>query len=308
LSGTDQSRPKHICVCICTHKRPVLLGRLLSKLDDQQTEGLFDYSAVIVDNDKSESARPVAEAAARTSRFCIGYHVEPEQNIARARNRAVENAKGDLIAFIDDDEFPMNDWLLNLFKARERFGADGILGPVRPHFEDDCPAWIPQSRLCERPSHDTGTVMPASETRTGNLLLKKEIFDDPDNRFDPQFGRTGGEDVWFFMKISAKGRVFVWCEEAAVYETVPPERWKESFYFKRAVRIGGLSGDEVRTKGLPGPGLARVIAGSCYYSIALPFALCCGKPVFMRHLVKGAYNVSFLLGYFGHVSIRFRDD
>ncbi len=286
----------------------MLLGRLLSKLDDQQTEGLFDYSAVIVDNDKSESARPVAEAAARTSRFCIGYHVEPEQNIARARNRAVENAKGDLIAFIDDDEFPMNDWLLNLFKARERFGADGILGPVRPHFEDDCPAWIPQSRLCERPSHDTGTVMPASETRTGNLLLKKEIFDDPDNRFDPQFGRTGGEDVWFFMKISAKGRVFVWCEEAAVYETVPPERWKESFYFKRAVRIGGLSGDEVRTKGLPGPGLARVIAGSCYYSIALPFALCCGKPVFMRHLVKGAYNVSFLLGYFGHVSIRFRDD
>src|SRR5262249_20618415 len=161
----------------------------------------------------------------------------------------------------------------------------------RPHFEDDCPAWIPQSRLCERPSHATGTVMPASETRTGNLLLKKEIFDDPDNRFDPQFGRTGGEDVWFFMKISAKGRVFVWCEEAAVYETVPPDRWKESFYFKRAVRIGGLSGDEVRTKGLPGPGLARVIAGSCFYSITLPFALCCGKPMFMRYLVKGAYNV-----------------
>ena len=302
------SAPQHICVCICTHKRPALLSRLLTRLGDQQTEGLFDYSAVIVDNDKSESARPVAESIGRTSKFRIGYHVEPEQNIARARNRAVENAQGDLIAFIDDDEFPMNDWLLSLFKARERFGADGILGPVRPHFEDDCPAWIPQSRLCERPSHETGTVMPASETRTGNLLLKKEIFDDPDNRFDPQFGRTGGEDVWFFMKISAKGRVFVWCEEAAVYETVPPDRWKESFYFKRAVRIGGLSGDEVRTKGLPGPGLARVIAGSCFYSISLPFALCCGKPVFMRYLVKGAYNVSFLLGYFGHVSIRFRDD
>ena len=47
--------------------------------------------------------------------------------------------------------------------------------------------------------------MPPSDTRTGNLLLKREIFDDPDNRFEPQFGRTGGEDVWFFVKVSAKG-------------------------------------------------------------------------------------------------------
>jgi len=33
-----------------------------------------------------------------------------------------------------------------------------------------------------------------------------------------------------------------------------------------------------------------------------------GKPVFMRVLVKSAYSVSFVLGYFGYVSIKERHD
>ena len=36
----------------------------------------------------------------------VKYCVEPRQNIALARNKALQNAEGDLIAFIDDDEFP----------------------------------------------------------------------------------------------------------------------------------------------------------------------------------------------------------
>ncbi len=101
MIGIDQ-----ISVCICTYKRPDLLRRLLERLDEQKTAGLFDYSAVIVDNDKSESARETAELYARQLRMSISYHVEPEQNIALARNRAIENASGDYVALIDDDEFP----------------------------------------------------------------------------------------------------------------------------------------------------------------------------------------------------------
>jgi glycosyltransferase involved in cell wall biosynthesis len=86
-------------------------------LEGQKTESLFDYSNVIADNDRSESARQTVESCTRQLKISISYYVEPEQNIAYARNKAVENAKGDFIGFIDDDEFPIEQWLLNHYKA-----------------------------------------------------------------------------------------------------------------------------------------------------------------------------------------------
>lgn len=297
----------HICVCICTYQRPELLRRLLSTLEAQETQGLFDYSIVIVDNDKHASAKEIVESFARRSNIQTRYYVEGEQNIALARNMAVENARGDFIACIDDDEFAPKDWLQNLYTCCMRYAVDGVLGPVKPHFSEGCPVWLNKARVCDRPSHPTGMIMCATDTRTGNLLMRRDIFDDPDNRFDPQFGRSGGEDVWFFVKVIAKGRVFIWCDEAEVYEAVTPDRWKMSYYLLRSMRIGGLTGEEVREKGLPGPRIARVVAAACGYSLILPFSLIFGKHVFVRLLDKGAYNVAFLLGYCGHVLIRDRN-
>jgi hypothetical protein len=48
----------------------------------------------------------------------------------------VENADGDFIAFIDDDEFPVNNWLLALFDTCNQYNVDGVLGPVRRHFDE----------------------------------------------------------------------------------------------------------------------------------------------------------------------------
>ena len=82
----------------------------------QRTEGIFEYSIVIVDNDSSQSGGDDAVAFARQSNITVNYFVEPEQNIAMARNKAIRNARGDFIALIDD-EFPVDEWLLNLYKA-----------------------------------------------------------------------------------------------------------------------------------------------------------------------------------------------
>ncbi len=43
------------------------------------------------------------------------------------------------MAFIDDDERPPDRWLLTLFKAYEKYGVDGVLGPVKPHFDPGAP-------------------------------------------------------------------------------------------------------------------------------------------------------------------------
>jgi glycosyltransferase involved in cell wall biosynthesis len=154
----------HVCVCICTFKRPGLLATLLQKLEQQQLENELTMSVVVADNDKHRSGEAsVSEARAR-GRLAIVYCVEPEQNIAKARNAALRHAKGEYLAFIDDDEVPDDQWLANAVRFCRAAGVDGMLGPVRPYFQHQPPAWLTKGRFCDRPEPATGHVLPWSST------------------------------------------------------------------------------------------------------------------------------------------------
>ena len=108
------SARNHISVCICTYKRARLLARLLTELENQITDQLFTYSVVVADNDYAKSGKNVVQSFNARHKIGVRYCNEPEQNIALARNKAVENADGYFVAFIDDDECPASNWLLNL--------------------------------------------------------------------------------------------------------------------------------------------------------------------------------------------------
>jgi succinoglycan biosynthesis protein ExoM len=149
---------EHITVCICTFKRPQLLKRLLEELRFQKTEGRFDYSIVVADNDAEESAKQVVTDFARNSSAEMIYCVEPTPNIALARNKVLSRSRGDYLAFIDDDEFPSEDWLLVLLKTCKTHRVDGVLGPVKPHFEVEPPKWLIKAGFYDRATHDTGFV------------------------------------------------------------------------------------------------------------------------------------------------------
>ena len=285
----------HISVCICTYKRPELLRRLLSKLEEQDTEGLFDYSIVIVDNDRSESARQTAEAFARQSKISISYYVEQEQNIAFARNRGIKNAKGDFIGLIDDDECPNQKWLVNLLNALNHYNSDGILGPVLPHFEEEPPKWILKGRVFDRPSHPTGYVLEWNNTRTGNALLRRELFKEGSVWFDPAFG-SGGEDRDFFKRKIEEGNVFVWCNEAPVFETVPVKRWKRTVLLKRALLRGKMA---FNATGSESAGVFRSVVAIFLYTCCLPLFFVIGHHVFMKYLIKDCDHLGKVAAFLG---------
>ena len=300
------SEKKHICVCVCTYKRPQLIKRLLVKLQNQSVDGLFTFSVVVVDNDLNLSAKLTVNEVKEKSIISIDYHSEPEQNISLARNKAIENSTGDFIAFIDDDEFPTPGWLVNLFNAYHKYEADAVLGPVKPHFDAPTPRWLIKSKLCERKSYKSGTILNWKQTRTGNVLLDRDIFKNKNNRFEPEFGRTGGGDNRFFRQISEQGRIIVWCNEAIVYETVVPKRWKKLFYIKKFLRIGGLTG-KLKKKREP-LYIIRFISAFFFYMLLLPFSPLFGQHLFMRFLLKIVYYFGCISGYFGYVFIKNRDD
>jgi succinoglycan biosynthesis protein ExoM len=288
------SQTQHISVCVCTYKRPELLKRLLKDLSNQDTGGLFTYSIVVVDNDHLRSAEPAVSEFGRASTIPIKYCVEPQQNIALARNKAIQNTCGEFIAFIDDDEFPIRRWLLTLLKALEEYGVDGVLGPVKPHFDDQPPEWVVKGGFYDRPSYPTGFVIDWRKGRTGNVLFKRKILTSDTQLFRPEF--RAGEDQDFFRRLIEKGHVFVWCHEAMAYEVVPPMRWDRTFLLRRALLLGEVA--------LHHPTFgARDIATSLIavptYILALPFALVLGHGRFMLLLMKLFNHVGRLLALIG---------
>ncbi|MFX0135266.1 MAG: glycosyltransferase family 2 protein [Candidatus Hodarchaeota archaeon] len=287
--------PDHICVCICTYKRPKMLVHLLSVLQNQKTGQLFTYSIVVVDNDHTQSARGIIASFKENSLIDIDYYCESEQNISLARNKAVQNANGDFVAFIDDDEFPTNTWLYNLYKALLKYNVDGVLGTVRPRFEGKPPRWVIKGKFYEKPSDKTGLVLQWRNSRTSNVLLRKSIFNECDNMFDPAFGR-GGEDRDFFRRMIEKGCVFVWCAEAPVYEEIPPERCSRSFMLKRALLRGKVS--------LLHPSfnifdIIKSLIAVSLYTLALPLLFLIGHHIFMEYLVKDFEHIGKLLAVCG---------
>lgn len=288
------TNPKHICVCICTYKRPEFLRRLLQDLSTQETEGLFTFSAVVVDNDAQRSAEPVVRECGTTSQLSIKYCTEPQQNIALARNKAVANAAGDFIAFIDDDEFPIRRWLLTLFEACQKYSVDGVLGPVKPHFDENAPTWVIKGKFYDRATYPTGLVIDWRKGRTGNTFLKMDVFSGETMPFRPEFRQ--GEDQDFFQRMIEKGYVFIWCDEAVAYEIVPPVRWKRKFMLRRALLRGSI---EPKTSGFGMRDILKSIVAVCAYAIALPFSLIIGQHKFMSLLVRLCDHLGKLLAVMG---------
>ena len=282
-----------VSVCICTYKRPKLLGRALAELEKQHTGGKFTFSIVIADNDRHQSSKSVVDAFRAGSLIETTYCVEPEQNIALARNKALENATGNYVAFIDDDEFPAADWLAALVHACENYGADGVLGPVMPWFDEPPPKWIIQGKFCERPQLSTGVVLEWKQTRTGNVLFRRQLLRDLQPSFRREFG-NGGEDQDFFRRLIEKGRTFIWCNEAIVYEVVPPERWKRSYMFRRAL----LRGQNERLFLTPGS-IGKSVLAVFVYAVILPFTLLLPHHIPMNYAVRFLDHFGKLLAAIG---------
>jgi succinoglycan biosynthesis protein ExoM len=288
----------HLTICICTCGRPAMLERLLHEIYRQETARAFTFSVVVTDNDSTQSALAVVEKCRRelvAEVPQIVYAVEPAKNIALARNNALSHATGDFIVFIDDDEFPAPGWLLNLFRTCARYRVAGVLGPVKPHFEHEPPQWLIKGGFYQRPTHPTGFVVPWQECRTGNVLFRRNILETSESPFCPEFG-MGGEDQDFFRRMLGRGHRFIWCDEAVVYEAVPPSRWSRRLLIHRALLRGRntFRHPKHRLRNL----LKSVIAVPAY-ALALPVLLLAGQHYFMKYLVKLADHVGRLLASVG---------
>lgn len=222
-------------VCICTFKRPEMLDSLLAALFNQQLDPDVRLAVLVVDNDPSASAAEVAEKWSMAKPE-FRYVLEGARNIASARNRVLQEAQGDFILLIDDDELPTPTWASYLLAEAENSSSDVVLGPVLPLFSRS----VQERHLVQslkRPRHSTGTNASRIDWRAGNGMIRRSCLLGSD-RFPEEFGLSGGEDFVFFARLSARGLKITWCDEAVVYEITPDARLNTSYIVKRRYASG----------------------------------------------------------------------
>ncbi|MHB8505740.1 MAG: glycosyltransferase family 2 protein [Acidimicrobiales bacterium] len=120
--------PTLVSVIVTTKDRAPLLGRQLAAVQDQDYAGPFEI-VVSDDGSRDATAALLADVARRDDRLVV-VHGATSRGSSHARNVGAAVARGELLAFCDDDDVVPQDWLRCLVDASSR--ADVVCGVNRP--------------------------------------------------------------------------------------------------------------------------------------------------------------------------------
>jgi succinoglycan biosynthesis protein ExoM len=228
-----QDLSRTVDVCVCTFRRPQI-ATLLASLAKQDLPAGWRIRVIVADNDETPSARDAILEAFAACGLDGTYIHAPARNISIARNACLDAVRANLGAFVDDDETAHPDWVANLIHRLRATGAGVVFGRVAAIYAADAPKWAVNGDL-----HSTEVFFRNGEVEGGytcNVLFRRDAVGDL--RFDPAFGRTGGEDTIFFGALARNGVYMAYAYNAVVDEPVGADRSTLDWLAKRAFRSG----------------------------------------------------------------------
>ena len=244
-------------VAVCTWNRAKLLDQTLAQLARLEVPGTTSWEVLVVENGCTDETPDVLSR--HSSNLPLRVAHEPTRGISHARNRAATEARGEFIAFVDDDVLVEPSWLDAYARAVREFPESAFFGgPILPFFDGSPPEWISASlpilgtafALC-----DFGAQRRPLDARhlpySANLAVRTTC--QRRHRFDPALGRVGkellsGEEADAMQRMLAAGLSGTWLPEARVRHFVPRERMTED-YIRRYYR--GIGRTDVRRGGAP---------------------------------------------------------
>jgi glycosyltransferase involved in cell wall biosynthesis len=131
-----------LTVAIPTYNGESSLSEVIERLRHQTDVEHLNWEIIIVDNNsKDGTAKLIQEYQEHWNHpFPLRYILESEQGAAFARNRAIKEAKGEIIAFLDDDNLPKNNWIIEAYKFLQTHPKAGALASqIHGHFEVEPP-------------------------------------------------------------------------------------------------------------------------------------------------------------------------
>jgi glucosyl-dolichyl phosphate glucuronosyltransferase len=247
-----------LSVIICTYNRQPFLDQLFEGLVSQ-TLNKDQFEVVVVDNNSTDQTKAICEKwIADHPEIRMRYVLETRQGLSHARNRGIQESRGSLLSFVDDDAHTPPDFLrkLNDFFL-EHPGIDGAGGRIVLKFEGSRPDWLNKyvdSLLGHFDLGDKTRLFRKKEyPRGSNMTFRSHVFEKAGG-FDVELGRTGnvmlgGEEKEFYYRFRDHGFRAVYYPEAWLYHLVPDSRLSTEYLRKQAEGVGYSEALRVRQQG-----------------------------------------------------------
>lgn len=281
-----------LSLVIATYNRAEQLMVTLASVGEQSAKPSL-WECIIVDNNSRDNTQErVAEFAKEHPTLNIRYCFEPNQGLSYARNKGISEAKGDIIAFIDDDERIVAEFINSYIKLfDEHPDAMAAGGKIIAEYPTGRPRWM--SHYTERPianPMDFGdyiTTFPKGRIPGGgNMAMRRELFDSV-GVFDTSLGRMGGkliggEESELFERIYSLGMKCYYAPRAVMYHIIPAEKLTTE-YFERLCYNTGVS---QLTRAKIHNRITRLYIGEAMKWCATLLLCLLHRPAQSRHLIK----------------------
>lgn len=238
-----------VSLIICTHNRCESLKETLTSLIGQKTDKDFNFEILAIDNASTDGTKSVVESFKDSLSGRLRYLFEAQKGKPYAMNLGIKEAKGDIIAFIDDDclvEDP--DFLLSINRVFQEQGLDiGFMGgKILPKWTGEPPAWLTESLMGPLALLDYGNEpfvlefnRPDINKRLfygANYAFRKKVFQ---KYGDINVAKTLAQDTDICLRMLTAGVKGYYAPQICVKHKVPTGRLTPQYfyqwYYKRGI-------------------------------------------------------------------------
>ncbi|MGD1858331.1 MAG: glycosyltransferase [Leptolyngbyaceae cyanobacterium] len=231
-----------ISAIICTHNRAQYLG---AAIDSLLAQTLTNIEVIVIDNASTDATAEVVQT--RLSDARLRYVYEAKLGLSTARNTGAQLAKGDILAYLDDDAEASPQWLASLLEVYENNDKIAIAGGkvtlLWPPGVQQPPVWLSADLASGLGAYDLGDQLryikhPSLTPRGLNYSLRKTFLDSVGG-FDVNLGRVGknllsNEELHMTQLALKQGWQVVYVPRALAAHNVSPARLKPSWFLSRS--------------------------------------------------------------------------
>jgi hypothetical protein len=238
-----QSVSPILSVVLATYDRHRLLEGCIDSLLGQ-TADPASFEIIVVDNS------PDPAAAANFGRRYAGmtnvrYLLEPVAGVNNARNKGLAQARGRIVALVDDDAVAARDWMQQIVAAFEAYGARAgcVGGRIVPRWTAPRPPWLHDKLLGYLSIVDWGG--PIRELGPGEWIASCNMAFDREallaaGGFPTSLGRKGSEAVLLsnsepgvYERVGELGKAVIYAPAAVVEHVIDPARLTRAWMRRR---------------------------------------------------------------------------
>jgi GT2 family glycosyltransferase len=228
-----------VTVVLPTCDRIASLAEALQSIIDQRSGGEFDQEVIVVGNASPPSVGRLVADMSLGSPVPIRYVFEPRVGVSHARNRGIDHASGDWVAFFDDDQVAHPEWLRELLRVADAATAPCVGGRITLRLSAGVPPLSPRCRNILGEQSFAGAAFLCTDRNipsSGNLMVARHVFQTV-GMFDVGM-RNGGEDSELVRRMRRAGIPVVIAPSAVVQHVVPAHRTTAAYLRFVSLRMG----------------------------------------------------------------------